>query len=186
MTPAGPRAERREKSARRYVGAMKDDALKPHGRMVAVESRLLKSALQRSPVYGRGVRILTLFLCLLCAVACRNILVGDPAPPEGEGEGGCPTIDRPAVSVRVDDASNLILICDATVRLQDDTFSTTAEVVTVAGECRYEGGIGRPGAYVLSIEKPGYVGFTNPNALVDTDSCGDPVTRGFEVSLQRE
>ncbi len=134
-----------------------------------------------------------------CFVGCRNTIVGEGegegegeqgvGEGEGEGEGDCaadPDAPVPAVSVRVDDAVSDIVLCDADVSVDDGADHFALVVVGSGAACVYEGAFDRPGEYVLTVAKAGYVTFTNPNAGVS----GDPVcpslpegTREFDVSL---
>ncbi len=141
------------------------------------------------------MRALVAVVVVVAVSGCRNDVVGEPPltdagfegegeGAEGEGEGECADADA-AVSVHIADDTGFPICSSGAVTLVEGDFSEVATVVTDdTGDCRHEGGFGRPGTYAVTIAVDGFATVTRTATAPSTgDACGNPLTARFNLTL---
>ncbi len=126
-------------------------------------------------------------LFLVCALAGAPLLSGCDA----QDSFACLAVESPAVEVEVVDArTGEYVAADATGFIIDGAYRDTLEIgVTTQGPPdliarTLQGGFGRAGTYEVSVERAGYLPWSQQNVVIAQTECG-PVTQQLRAELLR-
>ena len=143
----------------------------------------------------RSVVVVVIALVVGPLTGCRNTIITAPVPDagpvvaegEGEGGGGCPNAELPALSVQVIDAATRFTLCaEVTVAATDDAFAEDAARQGSGESCRHVVGRGRPGTYTVTVSGTGYATKIVDQLVVEPDECDAPAAVSqLQIELSR-